>query len=347
MSQATEDIKKPTDDHRADAAVLRSSGLPVRRPRRSLGGLTEQLALPMALVLMFIVFGALRPDVFLTWSNVANILGSQSVLFVLVMAVLIPSIVGDFDLSLGGIMGLSSMVAGVLNVEAKWAILPAIGVGVLAGLAAGFLNGLFVVYFDSDALIVTLGTGSVYTGMIFFLAGSSTVTGVSESLSAWTFSNTLLGIPLEFYYGVIIMLIVWYVSTFTPLGLRAAFVGQSREVALLSGIRVVRMRWWSFTLAGLVAGLAGIFLLGTTGSADPTASVAYLLPAYAAAFLGATSIKPGRFNAFGAGIAVFFLATGVTGLQILGAQNYVQQVFYGAALVLAVVISRQLRKIVR
>jgi ribose transport system permease protein len=313
----------------------------------SLGARTEQVALPLALLLMIVVFGSLRPDVFLTWSNVANILGSQSVLFVLVMAVLLPLIVGDFDLSIGGIMGLSGMLAGVLNTHAGWGIVPACIAGVLAGAAAGFINGLFVVYFDSDALIVTLGTGTVYTGIIFFLAGSSTITGIDPALSFWTFSSTLLGIPLEFYYGLIILLIVWYVSTFTPLGLRAAFVGQSRDVALLSGIRVVRMRWWAFVLAGIVGGLAGIFFLGTTGSADPTASGPYLLPAFAAAFLGATSIKPGRFNAFGAGIAVFFLATGVTGLQLLGAENYVQQVFYGAALVLAVVISRQLRKITR
>lgn len=163
-------------------------------------------------------------------------------------------------------------------------------------------------------------------------------------MSNVTFTDKLLGIPIEFYYGLVLMLIIWYVTSFTPLGLRSLFVGQSRDVARLSGIHVDRIRWGGFVLGGLTAGIAGVLFLGTTGSADPTASGPYLLPAYAAVFLGATSIKPGRFNAIGTAVSVYFLATGVNGLQLLGAQNYVQQLFYGAALVVAVVLSRQLRR---
>jgi ribose transport system permease protein len=215
-------------------------------------------------------------------------------------------------------------------------------IGLVVAVLAGFLNGFFVVRCDTNALIVTLGMGTVFTGLIYYLSGSNTIVGIDQSLSQWTFTSKLLGIPVEFYYGLVIMLVVWYVASFTPLGLRSLFVGQSRDVARLSGIRVSRIRIGGFVLGGLVAGIAGILFLGTTGSADPTASGPYLLPAYAAVFLGATSIKPGRFNALGTGIAVYFLATGVNGLQLLGADNYVQQLFYGAALVIAVVLSRQL-----
>lgn len=217
-------------------------------------------------------------------------------------------------------------------------------IGVAVAVAAGCLNGFFVVTCDTNALIVTLGMGSVFTGLIYLLSGSNTITGIDQSLSSWTFTNKLLGVPIEFYYGLALMLIVWYVSTFTPLGLRALFTGQARDVARLSGIRVSRIRWGGFVLGGLIAGLAGVLFVGTTGSADPTASAPYLLPAYAAVFLGATTLKPGRFNALGVGIAVYFLATGVNGLQLLGAANYVQQLFYGAALIAAVVLSRQLRR---
>lgn len=302
----------------------------------------ERSALPVVWVALIVVYGIAAPDVFLSWANVSNILGSQAVLFVLAIAALMPSLVGDFDLSLGGIMGLTAMVAGVFNTKHGMGIVEACLLGVAVAVVAGFLNGLFVVRYDTNPLIVTLGTGTVFTGLIYYLAGSNTIVGVDQSLSQWTFTTKLLGIPIEFYYGLVVMLVVWYVSAFTPLGLRSLFVGQSRDVARLSGIRVNRIRWGGFILGGLIAGIAGVLFLGTTGSADPTASGPYLLPAYAAVFLGATSIKPGRFNALGTGIAVYFLATGVNGLQILGAENYVQQLFYGAALVIAVVLSRQL-----
>lgn len=304
----------------------------------------ERLALPAAFAALIVVYSIAAPNVFLTWANVSNILGSQAVLFVLALAVLMPSFVGDFDLSLGGILGLTAMVVGVLNVQHHMGIALACVIGLVVATVAGCLNGFFVVTCDTNPLIVTLGMGTVFTGLIFLLSGSNTITGVDQSLSAVTFTDRLLGIPVEFYYGLVLMLIIWYVSSFTPLGLRALFVGQSRDVARLSGIRVSRMRWGGFVLGGLIAGIAGILFLGTTGTADPTASGPYLLPAYAAVFLGATSIKPGRFNALGAGIAVYFVATGVNGLQLLNAADYVQQVFNGGALIVAVVLSRQLRR---
>lgn len=307
-----------------------------------IGFWAERLALPAAWLALVIVYAITVPDTFLTWDNASNILGSQAVLFVLAIAAMLPSVTGDFDLSLGGIMGLTAMLAGVLNTKHGVGIATACLIGLVVAVLAGFLNGFFVVKCDTNALIVTLGMGTVFTGLIYWLAGSNTIVGIDVSLSRWTFTNKLLGIPVEFYYGLVIMLVVYYIAEFTPLGLRALFVGQSRDVARLSGIRVSRMRIGGFVLGGLVAGIAGVLFLGTTGSADPTASGPYLLPAYAAVFLGATSIKPGRFNALGTGIAVYFLATGVNGLQLLGADNYVQQLFYGAALVVAVVLSRQL-----
>ena len=92
------------------------------------------------------------------------------------------------------------------------------------------------------------------------------------------------------------------------------------------------------------AGIAGVLYSGTTGSADPNSGLSFLLPAFAAAFLGATGITPGRYNVWGAVIAVYFLATGITGLQLLGAPSFVQQLFYGGALVIAVAAAQILRR---
>ena len=117
-------------------------------------------------------------------------------------------------------------------------------------------------------------------------------------------------------------------------------IGQSREVARLSGVRVTRMRAWSYILGAGVAALAGIAYAGTNGTVDPTAGSALILPAYAAVFLGTTAIKPGRINTLGALIAVYFLATGTAGLELLGTQSYIQQIFYGLALVAAITIPK-------
>jgi len=294
-------------------------------------------------MLLVVGFGASNPSHFLTLANFSTIFGSQGV-FVLTMALLIPLTNGDIDLSVGSLAGLVSMLVVVLNVEHGIPIVWCCVLGLTLGVAAGFLNGYAVLRFNADPFIITLGTGTVFAGLAELLSNEQTITGVSSGLTQIIFVDEFLGIPLEFYFGLLIMLITWYVLTFTPFGQRSLFVGQSRDVARLSGFRVERIRMQGFVVAGLVSALAGIFFVGTTGSASPGSGSVLLLPAYAAAFLGLTTIQPGRFNAIGAGIAVYFLATGVAGLELLGAQNYVQDLFYGAILVIAVVISRVLAK---
>ena len=139
----------------------------------------------------------------------------------------------------------------------------------------------------------------------------------------------ILGIPLDFWYGIVIMLIMFYVLTFTPFGQRSLFVGQSREVARLSGFKVSSTRFWAFVVGGFIAAIGGVLSDGVLGTATPQNQGPLLLSIYAAAFLGMTTIQPGRFNAIGAGISVFFLAVAVNGMNLLGAQTYVQQLFYG------------------
>ncbi|MGH9102917.1 MAG: ABC transporter permease [Acidimicrobiales bacterium] len=317
---------------------------PLRRSRGKVSQWAERLALPGAWVAVVIIFGGLEPSTFLTIGNFSNIFGSQAVLFVLTMAVIMPSINRDFDLSLGAVAALTAMIVAIVNAQDHVPIVYACLIGLGVAVAVGVVNGIAVVGFENDSFIVTLGTSTVLAGIIYFTSGSQTITGTSPGLSQWTYRINFLGIPVEFYYALGIMLVVWYVTSFTPLGQRSLFVGQSRDVARLSGIRVKRIRFGAFIAAGLVAGIAGIFSVGTTGSAAPDTGAALLLPAYAGAFLGLTSIQPGRFNALGAGVAIYFLATGVAGLQLLGAQNYVQQLFYGGALVIAVTISRLIRK---
>jgi ribose transport system permease protein len=214
---------------------------------------------------------------------------------------------------------------------------------VLIGTACGVFNGFVVVKLKTEPFIMTLGTGALFNGFLLLVSGSNTITGVSRSLSEWTYGTRIWVIPVQFLYALAIMLVIWWVSEHTPLGVRWLFVGKSRDVARLSGIAADRIRWGAFITAGALAAFAAVVFVGNSGSMSPTAFSPFLLPAYAAVFLGATTIHPGRFNPIGTMIAVLFLATGIQGLRILGAEDYAQFMFYGATLIVAVAGSRYLR----
>ncbi|MGH8981591.1 MAG: ABC transporter permease [Acidimicrobiales bacterium] len=305
----------------------------------------DRFALIIAFVAVIVAFSAAVPSTFDTLANLDNILGSQAVLFILTIAVLLPTIMGDFvDLSLGSSLGLSAMTIAVLNVNFHVPVVYACFAGVGAAVVVGLVNTLFVVFYDNDPFIITLGTMTVVEGVTYIISNNATVGVVSTGLSNWVYTNTFLSIPLEFYYALAIFGVVWYVLSFTPVGQKALVIGQSRDVARLSGFHVNRQRSWAFILGAAIAGIAGAAYAGTYGSIDPTAGSAYILAAYAAVFLGATAIRPGRINALGALIAVYFLAAGTAGLELLGAQAYIQQIFYGAALVVAVAFPTVTRK---
>jgi ribose transport system permease protein len=313
---------------------------PVAEPeRRSLAPALERSGLVLTWVVMIAVFSALRPDTFATSANFSTILGSQAVLVVLALGLIVVLTAGDYDLSIAGVLSLSAMLIAVLNAKHGWPIGAAIGAALAAGAAVGFVNGLFVMVFGVNSFIVTLGTGTVLQGVVLWISNSETISGVSNGLVDAVVGTDVLGIPIGFYYGLVLCLVLWYVFEYTALGRRLLFVGRGRKVSRLSGFDVPRLRWGALIVTGVLSAAAGVLYAGTTGGADSTSGASFLLPAYAAAFLGATTIVPGRFNPWGTLVAVYFLVTGITGLTILGAASYVQDLFYGGALVLAVALS--------
>jgi ribose transport system permease protein len=325
--------------------------LPPREPaepaagarRRSWSEAGERLALPVVWGLIIILFGALRPDTFLTTGNFSAMFSSQTSLLVLALALILPLTAGDYDLSVASISGLSAMVVAVLNVNHGWPVWAAVIVALALSLLVGVVNGLLSVAVGIDSLIVTLGMGTLLEGIIDWVSDSNTVSGISNSLVDVVVTDRFLGIPLEFWYGVVLALILWYFLEFTPIGRRLLIVGRGRDVARLTGIRVKLVRQGALVASAGLAGIAGVLLAGTSGAADPTSFSLLLLPAFAAAFLGATTILPGRFSSVGCLVAVLFLVTGITGLQQLGAQTYVQNLFYGAALIVSVLLSHAVR----
>lgn len=302
--------------------------------------LGQRYALAAVWGLVVALFGALRPDTFLTTGNFQAIFGSQAVLVFLTLALIIPLTAGDYDLSIASVLSLAAMVVALLNVEHGWPVGWAVLAAVLAGCFVGLANGGLVVLLQLDPFIVTLGSATFVAGVVLWISDSRTIGGISDDLVDPVVVHDFLGVPLAFYYGLALCIAVWYVLEYTPLGRRLLFIGRGRSVARLSGVRVGRMRWGALVASATISAVAGVLYAGTTGGADPSSGANFLLPAFAAAFLGATSVSPGRFNAWGSIIAVYFLVTGITGLQLLGVESFVQQLFYGGALVLAVAVSR-------
>jgi len=312
--------------------------------RRSGLELAERFGLIAAWVLLIAVLGWFKPDQMFAWNSYAVMFGSYAMIVVLTLGLMIPLTTGDFDLSVASTMALAAMLIAVLNVRMGWSIEGAIVMALLAGAAVGALNAFFVLWLGIHSLIVTLGTGYFINGVVLWISGSNVISGISMDLVNVVILTRFLGIPLAFWYAVILSAVIWYVFQHTALGRRLLFVGRGREVARLSGVNVTRVRAGALIAAGVIAALAGVLYTGMRGSSDPSSALSFLLPAFAAAFLGSTTLYPGRFNAPGALVAVYFLSTGVMGLNFLGAQSFVQNLFYGGGLVLAVSISQLIRK---
>ncbi|MFB2552337.1 ABC transporter permease [Ensifer soli] len=308
--------------------------------RQKIGRHVERFALVAVWLAIIVVFSILLPGIFFSWMNFSILFATQSPGAILALALIIPLTAGDYDLSVGATLTMSAVTVGVLNVVYQLPIGAVLPIALVFGLIIGLINSFFIVYVRIPSLVVTLGTTSVLTGLVQWMTNSSTIGGISPHLVDMVSRGRLFGISYAFYYVIAIAIVIWLVFEFTPLGRRILFVGRSREVARLSGIDVDRVRVGCLVASGVLASVGGIVYAGLLGAADPFSGLNYLLPAFAAAYLGATAIIPGRFNPWGAVIAVYFLATGITGLTMLGIPLWVTSVFNGAALILAVTVSQ-------
>jgi len=303
----------------------------------------EKYGLIIAWAALILFLGAFKPVQMFAWTSYATMFGSQAVIVVLTLGLIIPLTAGDFDLSVASTMGLSSMLVAVLSVKMGVDLIPTLVICIAVGVAVGLINAFFILYFRIHSLIVTLGVGYFINGVILWVSNSNTIAGVSMTLIKAVILTRLFGVPIAFYYALVLTLIIAYVFEYTSLGRRLLFVGRGAEVARLSGIDLVKVRTGALVASSVIAAFAGILYTGMRGAADPTSGLAFLLPAFAAAFLGSTAIVPGRFNAIGAWVAVYFLSTGIMGLNFLGVDTFVQNLFYGGGLIIAVSISQLIR----
>lgn len=300
----------------------------------------ERFALLLVWALLIIGFSMAMPNSFFNWGNFSIMFASYAPAALLALAIIVPLTAGDYDLSVGATLTLSASTIGVLNVWHQMPILLVLVIVLGIGVLVGLIHSLFIIYFRVPSLVVTLGSTSLMSGIVQWITNSSTIGGIDNSLIMAAVGYRLFGIPYAFYYALVAALVMWYIFDYMPLGRRLLFVGRGREVARLNGIAVDRVRVGALVMSAVLSSAAGILYAGVLGSADPYSGLNYLLPAFAAAFLGATTIQPGRFNPWGTIVAVYFLATGITGLSMLGIPLWVTNVFNGAALILAVTISQ-------
>ncbi len=336
MTDASTTTSPPPGETAASPQAERGSGLPSRWSPVELG---ERYGILVLWAVIIVVFSILRPNTFATSSNFETIFGTQAVQLVITLGLIVSLTAGEFDLSVASVMGFSATVIAWLNVNHHWALLPAIVMTLIVGLMIGSINAFLVVRIGVSSLIVTLGMGTLLSGVGYGISNSVTIGGISQTLLN-AMQNTVFGLPIAFYVGLFICIVLWYVLGYTPLGRHLLFVGEGREVARLAGLRVDSMRALALITTALICTIAGIMQAGVVGAADPGGGPPYLLPAFAGAFLGQTVINPGRFSPWGVFVATYFLVTGITGLQLLGGAGWVQDVFYGGALVIAVTLAR-------
>jgi ribose transport system permease protein len=225
-------------------------------------------------------------------------------------------------------------VAGPLGLPIWASAITALAVSLIAGCITGFL----IAVVRLNGLIVTLGAYTLIQGLLEWFTGGQTITGVPASLGRWS-ESSVIGLPTPFLVTIALALIMWFVLMQVPVGRELESIGSNEMAARLVGIRVTRNIYAAFLVSAVTAGLAGLLLTAQAGSADPTSAPAYLFPALAAVFLGATCLRPGKYNVWGTILGVYFLAVAVNGLTFLGASAWITPVFNGAALVVAVLLS--------
>lgn len=320
--------REPAPPRQAEARSARPAS-------RAASTLLGDYAVVIFLLLLIVGFSIALPDLFPTSRNAEAMLSDQAVPGMLALAVLLPLSVGEFDLSVGAVLGFVSIFM-AWSTSNGMAFELALVLGLLIGLVVGAVNAFLVVKVRVSAFIATLGVGTVLSGGNLLLTnGAVLFEGVDPGLL--DFSRTeLLGLPLVFWYFLAGAFVLWYLLEHTPYGRYLQATGLGRGAARLAGVRTDRYMVSAFLLAGLIAAFAGIMQTGRVGSAPPNIGPEFLLPAYAAAFLGAATIKRGRFNVWGTVTGVFVLAVGVSGLGLLGAPFWVSPVFNGVALLVAV-----------
>lgn len=309
---------------------------------RAEGRAADQLAkyaLVGVLVALIALFSILRPESFGTLDNGKAILNNQITILMLALAATLPLIVGEFDLSIAAIFGFVQVLVVGLVLQSGWSVPLAILAVMAAAALVGLINGIAIARFQINSFIATLASGSILTGITLAYSKGESIFGQAPAALTDISRAELLGMKLPVWYGLVVVLALALVLGRLPIGRRMYATGSNQRAASLTGIPTTRYVVATFVVGALLAGFGGVILGASLGAATPDTGNALLIPAFAGAFLGVTAFTPGRFNVLGTFVAVYVVGVAVTGLQQLGAALWVEPVFNGAVLFVAVGLS--------
>ncbi|MBB3525587.1 ABC transporter permease [Rhizobium redzepovicii] len=306
---------------------------------QKIGRLIPVYGLVILTVGLIVIFSILLPDTFPTVLNVRSIVSDKAIIALLSLAAMIPMASGRIDLTVGYGIVLWHILAISLQTAygLPWpvAVLIVLALGVLTG----FINGLLVEVAKIDSFIATLGTGTVLYALALWHTGGRQVVGVLPE-GFYALNGTMLfGLPITGFYVLLIAICMWVVLEYLPIGRYLYAIGANPKAAALNGIPVRKFVIGAFVTSGLLAALTGVLLASKLRIGQASVGLEYLLPALVGAFLGSTTIKPGRVNVWGTLIGVIILAVGISGIQQFGGSFFVEPLFNGVTLLIAIGIA--------
>lgn len=298
----------------------------------------------VGLLLMVVFFSINAPGIFLSRANFLNILSQASLTAIIASGLTYTLVVGEFDLSIGYVASFVGLIVTGLMAYEGLPILLSIACALLLGAGIGVLNGLLVTKVRINAVISTLGIGTMLTGIGFTYSAFPIATGIPRAFTDISLGRLVFGLPNPVIIMVVVLVALWVILNKTDIGQKMQAVGSNLEASRLSGIRVDGIKIFAFATAGFCAALTGTLLSSLLGSGTLAAADGYLLDAFAAVFLGSATLREGEFHISGTLIGVLILAVGFNGLSIFGAPTHFQPIFKGGILVLAVGMSALARR---
>ena len=300
-----------------------------------LSGFLSVYSLPIILVAAFAFFSILLPTTFPTLFNIKSILNYQAVTILISLAVMVPIAAGHFDMSVGyGVCIFHVLAIGLqVNSGLPWPLV--ILLVLAAGAVLGLVNGVLITRVGINSFIATLGVGTILYGIAFWYTDGQQIIGKLPAGFVKINSN-LAGIPTTAIITLIVAILLWIMLEYTPLGRYFYFLGANPKAADLSGISVKKYLTLAFIFAGVLTAMASIMLASLLRVGQISVGPDYLMPAFAGSLLGSTAIHPGRVNVWGTVSGMLMLAVIISGLQQLGASYFVEPLFNGGILIVAV-----------
>jgi ribose transport system permease protein len=295
--------------------------------------------LPILTLFLILLFSLLLPRTFPTLLNLRSIISDKAIIALLSLAAMIPMASGRIDLTVGYGIVLWHILAISLQTAfgVPWPL--AVLIVILLGVLTGFINGLLVEVARIDSFIATLGTGTVLYALAMWYTGGRQVVGVLPDGFLSLNGTMLFGLPITGYYVIALALAMWLVLEYMPLGRYLYAIGANPKAAALNGIPVQKFVMGAFIASGALTALGGVLLASKLRIGQASVGLEYLLPALVGAFLGSTTIKPGRVNVWGTIVGVVILAVGISGIQQFGGSFWVEPLFNGVTLLVAIGIA--------